>query len=83
MPQVMKNGLIDQSYLLLLEYIKVPPLRNSLHKDSLIGVLCQDILLHTGCVYHGIRNIFILQTAVEIVKKTFLKYALLCEDPMV
>ena len=28
-----------------LRYSKVPPLRNSLHKDSLIGFLCQDILL--------------------------------------
>ena len=26
-------------------YSEVPPLRNSLHKDSLIGFLCQDILL--------------------------------------
>ena len=64
-------------------YSKVLPLRNSLHKDSLIGFLCQDILLQTGCVYHGIRNTFILQTAIKIAKKTFLKYALLCDDAMV
>ena len=30
-------------------------------------------------VYHGIRNTIILQSAVKIVKKTFLKYALLSE----
>ena len=28
-----------------LQCSKIPPLRNSLHKDSLIGFLCQDILL--------------------------------------
>ena len=42
-------GALQRNFLVeaqrLAKYSKVPPLRNSLHKDSLIGSLCQDILL--------------------------------------
>ena len=36
------NALEEESYF---SYSKVPPLRKLFHKDSLIGFLCQDILL--------------------------------------
>ena len=62
---------------------KVPPLTNLLRKDSLIAFLCQDILLQNRKCLPWYKKNFVLHTAVKIVKKMFLKYALLHEDLMV
>ena len=77
------NEIKNFSILQKSSYSKVPPLRNSLHKDNLIGFLCQDTLPEKRVCIPWHKTTFILKTAVKVFKKTFLKCGLLYEDLMV
>ena len=60
---------------------KVPPLRTSFHKNGVRVSYVKIYLFKTGYVYQGIRNTSI--TAIKIVKKRFLKYALSYQELIV